>query len=318
MRFNIQQVALDAICLDDFFFRITTDKPINELVQSIRDIGLINPPLLIQNENTYIIVSGFRRIKAVSLTGEKKIAAQIVNSPKHSLDCAKIAISDNSFQRSLNLIEQARAIQLLSLFLNSRDDLTSAAKALLLPWNFSIMDKLRRILAFDEEIQQYVLEDTVSLSIALMLEKYREDGRTRIARLFNNLKLSLNKQREMITLIDEISCRDRMDVLEILEDKFFKEIIVNQDLDRNRKANKIRMALKKLRFPEITKAESDFFTCLRELNLDQSTKLIPPEFFEGSTYELNFLFSNFEELKICREKLQKIIQHPEIKKILER
>jgi len=318
MYFNFQPVELNAIRSHDRFFQITTAGSNDGLIQSIHDIGLINPPVLLKHENAYIIVSGFRRIDAISIIGERKVTARVAESQKLSLFCAKIAISDNSFQRTLNVIEQARALQLLSHFYSSPNDLIPAAKELLLPGNISIIDKLKRILKFDEEIQEYILADTVSLSTALMLEKFKKDHQVCIARLLNNLKLSLNKQREMITLLSEISLRDKVDLPEILEEKYFTEISENQDLDRNQKANMIRMSLKKRRFPEITKAESNFSSCIQKLNLDHSTKLIPPKSFEGSTYTLSFLFNNFEELKICHSKMQKIIQHPEIKKILER
>ncbi len=317
MRFNPENVELDAIHSDDHFFRITTAKSADDLIQSIRDIGLINPPVLIKHESAYIIVSGFRRIEAISILGEKKVTAQVAESQKHSLFCAKIAISDNSFQRPLNLIEQARALQILSIFYDSSNDLVSAAKALSLPGNISIIEKLKRISKLDKEIKEYILADTLSLSTALLLENSKENHRIYIARLLNDLKLSLNKQREMVTMLSEISNRDGIDVPEILEEKSFTEIMSNQDLDRNQKANKIRMLLKKRRFPEITAAESAFSACIKKLDLNHSTKLIPPKFFEGSTYTLNFLFNSFKELKNCQTKLQKIIQHPEIRKILD-
>lgn len=317
MQFNSENVELDAIHSDNHFFRITTAKSADDLSQSIRDIGLINPPVLIRHGSAYIIVSGFRRIKAVSILGEKTVTARIVESQQHSLCCAKIAISDNSFQRPLNLIEQARAIQILSTFYNSSDDLASAAKELSLPGNISIIEKLKRVSKLDEEIKEYILADTLSFSTALLLEDSNETHRIAIARVLNDLKLSLNKQREMVTLLHEISHRDRINVPEILEEKSFKEIMAHQDLDRNQKADKIRMLLKKRRFPAITNAESDFSACIKKLDLDHSTKLIPPKFFEGSAYTLSFLFNSHEELENCRLKLQKIIQHPEIKKILD-
>jgi len=315
MRFNPENVELDAIHSDDHFFRITTAKSIDDLIPSIRDIGLINPPVLIKHESAYTIVSGFRRIEAISILGQKQVTAKVAGSQKHSLFCAKIAISDNSFQRPLNLIEQTRAVKLLSNFYDSLNDLTPAAKALSLPGNISMVEKLKRISKLDEEIKEYILADTISLSTALLLENSKKNHRLSMARLLNNLKLSLNKQREMVTMLTEISHRDRIDVPEILEGKRFKEIMENQNLDRNQKANQIRMLLKKRRFPEITKAESDFSACITRLDLDHSTKLIPPKFFEGSTYALNFLFNSFDELENCHTKLQKIIQHPEIKKI---
>lgn len=317
MQFNSENVELHAIHSDNHFFRITTAKSVDDLVQSIRDIGLINPPVLVRHDSAYIIVSGFRRIKAISILGKKTVPARIAESQQHSLFCAKIAISDNSFQRPLNLIEQVRAIQILSTFYNSPNNLASAAKELSLPGNISIIEKLKRISKLDEEIKEYILADTLSFSTALLLENFSETSRKAIARVLNDLKLSLNKQREMVTLLHEISHRDRINVSEILEEKKFKAVMAHRDLDRNQKANKIRMLLKKRRFPEITKAESDFFACIQKLDLDHSTKLIPPTFFEGSTYTLNFLFNSVEELKSCRTKLQKIIQNPEIKKILD-
>ncbi len=60
------------------------------------------------------------------------------------------------------------------------------------------------------------------------------------ANLFDDLKLSLNKQREIITLIKEIAIRDDVSIMEVLQESDFLEILNDNDLDRSQKSQKIR------------------------------------------------------------------------------
>ncbi len=316
MRFKQKTVKLSQIDSGDESFRITTQKNIDNLMDSINNVGLLNLPLLIEKNSGYTVVCGFSRIEACQRLGWAGIEARIIDSDTQRLECIKYAITDNSLQRPLNLIEQSRSINMLSGFFKDFSILTKELSAMGLPDNQSIIKKIKKICHLPRSVQSGILSNTISLVMALELGRLQQEAGESFAKLFEILKLSLNKQREILTLVKEISLREDISILKVLENNVLQEILTNEDLDRNQRIRKIRIYLKQRRFPVITTAEKEFEKQLKKLKLGNQTKLIPPDNFEGTTYILKFSFTNLIELKDRKATFDALIQTPCLKKIL--
>ena len=316
MRFKQKTVKLSRIDSGDESFRITTQKNIDNLMDSINNVGLLNLPLLIEKDSGYTVVCGFSRIEACQRLGWAGIEARIIDSDTQRLECIKYAITDNSLQRPLNLIEQSRSINMLSGFFKDFSILTKELSAMGLPDNQSIIKKIKKICHLPRSVQSGILSNTISLVMALELGRLQQEAGESFAKLFEILKLSLNKQKEILTLVKEISLREDISILKVLENNVLQEILTNEDLDRNQRIRKIRIYLKQRRFPVITTAEKEFEKQLKKLKLGNQTKLIPPDNFEGTTYILKFSFTNLIELKDRKATFDALIQNPCLKKIL--
>ncbi len=309
-------IDLASIDLEDNIFRITTDTRIEDLILSIKSVGLLNPPILIKKTSGFQIISGFRRISACLSLGMAEIPARIVDSDRQKLECVKFAITENSLQKTLNLIEQSRSFYMLSGFYKDNDHFAEAASVLGLPNNPSIINKIKKICKLPRDIQNGVLSNTISLAMALELEKLEKDEGSAFALLFEKLKLSLNKQREIITHIKEIAIIENISIINLLTKSHLRKIADDKDLDRNKKTNEIRLYLKQRRFPEITRAEKELEIKIKKLKLGRNMKLIPPKNFEASTYSLHLQFASMEQLQENKTALEKIIQNPILKDIL--
>lgn len=318
MRFKTKNVKLDQIESKDETYRITTDENTDVLVESIKHIGIVNPPLLIKDNSNYTIVCGFRRISACRRLGWSSMAARILHVKTKKLECAKYAIVDNAFQRPLNLVEISRSVNLLYGFLHETNHLGVEMAALGLPGNRSLIQKIKKICHLPMSLQNSILSNTLSLSMALELGSLEKETGKGFAELFANLKLSLSKQREILTLVKEIAHRDDASLLEVLNDNALQNILNNNHFDRNQKASKIRKYLKQRRFPIITKAEQAFDTHLKALNLKAGAQLIPPENFESTQYTLRFSFSSYDELQDHKSTFDAVIKNPSIQKLLSR
>lgn len=316
MRFKQKTVKLSRIDSGDESFRITTQKNIDNLMDSINNVGLLNLPLLIEKDSGYTVVCGFSRIEACQRLSWAGIEARIIDSDTQRLECIKYAITDNSLQRPLNLIEQSRSINMLSGFFKDFNILTKELSAMGLPDNQSIIKKIKKICHLPRSVQSGILSNTISLVMALELGRLQQEAGESFAKLFEILKLSLNKQKEILTLVKEISLREDISILKVLENNVLQEILTNEDLDRNQRIRKIRIYLKQRRFPVITTAEKEFEKQLKKLKLGNQTKLIPPDNFEGTTYILKFSFTNLIELKDRKATFDALIQNPCLKKIL--
>ena len=90
--------------IDDFPnhpFKVKMDEDMNQLVQSVKERGIITPVTLRQKENgRYEIVSGHRRRKACELAGLERVPAEI---KELSRDEAIILMVESNLQRSIIL-----------------------------------------------------------------------------------------------------------------------------------------------------------------------------------------------------------------------
>ncbi len=309
-----QRVALAAIHSDDDTYRITTPSPLDDLIASIKDVGLLNSPLLIQNGAGFTIVCGFRRIEACRSLQWETIPARILDPATPKLFCAKFAVTDNALQRSLNLIEKSRAIELLAPCFESEDELCGELPALGLPENRALIKKIKTLGQLSSDIHTAMLADTIALPMALKLGELDPADATGFLTLFEILKPSLNKQREMLTQIQEIAIRDDIPIANVLNDKQMQGILNHPDDDRKQKTDKIRQYLKTRRFPSLTDAETRFELLVKKLKLGSNIKLIPPKNFEKPTYALTLAFTNMDELKDLQKNFETIIHHPALAK----
>jgi len=315
---RVHWVELDKINADDNRFQITTRTDLDKLVISIQQVGLLHPLLLTSQSEEYIIVSGFRRMAACRKLGWRKIPAQILNSGTDLQQCIELAITDNCFQRPLNLVETSRALGMLAKLHTDPSRLAIAAANLDLPDNHLMIDKLVQISGLPAPIQNGVLNDTISLAMALELGQFDDDIGIVMAELFAELKGGLNRQRELVQLLKEIALRENISIAEVLNAVDVASILNAKDLDKSIKSRRLRDYLRQRRFPSIMKAEKNFKTHLKQLKLGKGLTLAPPREFEGNTYIFSLAFENLSELNALRSKLDEIFEHPGLKKILER
>jgi hypothetical protein len=138
----------------------------------------------------------------------------------------------------------------------------------------------------------------------------------RLADLFRDLRLSLNKQREILTLLEEIALRENRSMMALLQDEAVQSILSDGDADRNQRSAALRRWLKRRRYPEISRAEAEFEAALRDLPLGEGVQLIPPRHFESQIYGLSLQFKTRSELSRQNRRIGEMLAHPGLEKLL--
>ncbi len=316
MYYEQRNIKISRIRIENQKFRITTQKGIDSLVQSIQRIGLINALVVLAQDDEFIVLCGFKRLEAALTLGWTKIRASVLPPDTPHAYCARLCISDNSFQRPLNLIEISKALALLKESLVSPDAVVEEAEWLGLPGGMQYLKKIEPLCRMPEPVQAGILSDSISLSTAWQLSQMPENEAVAFAEIFAALNCSLNKQREIITLVKEISIRENKPISAILTEDRINHIVSDIHKDKNVKTRQLRSDLRRRRYPYITETETAFFARIEKLGLSERFRLIPPQDFEGDTYRLTLDFKSLHELKEHQKKLDEIISHPELKKIL--
>jgi ParB family chromosome partitioning protein len=316
MCFREQIVNLAGIDTGDDSFRITTEQKVDDLMHSIKHLGLLNLPLILEKETGYMVISGFRRIEACRRLNWFELRARVFDSNTDRFKCVQCAITDNTFQRPLNIIEKSKCIKMLSDFFKDIDSLSEALPALGLSEHPAMIKKIKAVYYMAETIQNSILSNTIALAMALELARLSMDDAEGFVKLFNALTLSLNKQKEILTMVKEIAVREDMSVMQVLKEPQLKNILENKDLDKNQKASKIRIYLKQRRFPAITAAEQSFQKHVKKLKTGKGMAFIPPVNFEGSAYTLKLTFNNITDLEDLKTNLDAFIKNPHLNKIV--
>jgi ParB family chromosome partitioning protein len=105
-RDSIQLVAVNKIIAGIYQPRKNFDqKELQELSDSIKENGLIQPIILRQSDDLYEIIAGERRYRAAKMAGFDKIPAIIKNINNH--EALEMALVENIQRSDLSLIEEA-------------------------------------------------------------------------------------------------------------------------------------------------------------------------------------------------------------------
>jgi len=318
MEYDSRVVSISQIDTADDTCCLSLKADPGALVASMEAVGLINPPVLAQKKDEkYCVICGFRRVKACQSLGWKKISAQVLKGDVSELALLKLAVLDNQSHRPLNVIEQARGIRKLGPHLPSKGRLEALASLLGFPPNKKVFEKISALEGLPEAVQAGVLDETVTFEAAARLAGFSHGEALCFCDLMKGLKLSQNKQIEMITLVQEIAVREELQVEEVLQSKEIVTIIDRPDLNRNEKGAALRAYLKRRRFPALTKVEAEFSKALKALKLSKEISISPPPYFEGGPYTLRMTFTNRDDFCNRCKTLDGIVKNPALKRVLD-
>lgn len=316
MRRDPVRIPLAAVDLAAPADRITTAADSTELARTIDHVGLLAPPFLIPEGDRFRVVAGNRRLAALQTLGWADIPALRIPADTPPLDRVRLAVADNALQRPLNILEQARALRALSAHFADIETLAVEAGRLNLPHHPALIQKLRPLPDLPEAVQSALLTEAVALPMALELGGLPPDHQIALVALFGELGLSLSRQREFLTLLDEIAAREDRPLPELLREPAIRTVLDDPDMDRPRKAGEIRRRLRKRRFPAITAAEARYQRIVAELPLGPDLRLTPPRDFEGTTYTVTAKFKDRETLERRARQMAELAQCPGMGELL--
>lgn len=129
---------------------------LQELADSIKQYGIIQPLILQKKDNYYVIVAGERRWRAAKVAGLKKIPAIIKDySPQEIME---IALIENLQREDLNPIEEAIAFQNLIKEFNLKQDEVAERVS---KSRVAVTNSMR-LLKLDRRVQQMLIDDMIS------------------------------------------------------------------------------------------------------------------------------------------------------------
>jgi ParB family chromosome partitioning protein len=136
---------------------------LQELVASIKEIGILQPPVVRKSGNRYELIMGERRLRAAKLAGLSRIPVIIRQTPNNEL--LREALIENIHRSQLNALEEGAAYsQLLNDFNCTQEELAKK-----LGRSRTVITNTMRLLNLPTSVQQKVAAGVISAGHARAL-----------------------------------------------------------------------------------------------------------------------------------------------------
>ena len=169
-----------------------------ELADSIRQYGVIQPLVVQKKGELYQIIAGERRWRAARLAGLKQVPVIIREYTEQEV--AEISLIENIQREDLNPIEEAMAYQrLINEFNLKQDELAERVSK-----SRTAITNTIRLLKLDERVQQMLIEDMISSGHGRTLLGIEDgDQQYAIATKIMDEKLSVREVEKLVKKIQK-------------------------------------------------------------------------------------------------------------------
>ena len=168
-----------------------SDPTLDELVESIRKNGLIEPPIVRQTPDGYQTATGHRRVAACIKAGLKTISCILRVYTDEQMAVA--GMEENLKRKSFNPIEEARGYASLRDFFHYAEEKTAAT----FQTTRDHVAQSLRLLKFQQPIQDFVAEGQLAPSHAEAIAMAPSQSQLELAQTVVNKKLSVKTTTEM-------------------------------------------------------------------------------------------------------------------------
>lgn len=166
---------------------------LQELSESIKQFGLIQPIIVKKRENFYEIIAGERRWRAARIAGLKEVP--VIVKEYDDRESMEIAIVENLQREDLNPIEEAQAYRrLIEEFGLKQDEAAQRVSK-----SRTAVTNAMRLLKLDERVQQMVIDDMISGGHArtLLAIEDKEEQYAMAMIVFDN-KMSVRETEKLV------------------------------------------------------------------------------------------------------------------------
>lgn len=301
------RLDLETLAADPGDFRMSFGFDLEPLATSIDAAGLLNQPLVWQQEGRVHVVSGYRRVLALRKLGMSVVECRLIPESTSRNRCMLLNFHDNIATRPLNQVEKAMACaRLLSLF-PRREVIERYMPVLGLPSH----DKtLELYLAIDAEpngeIKQALASGQMSLKAAAALLNMAAPAKKVFFDLFARVRFNLNQQTQIIDMLCDIADITGKNLSLVMKEKELTRILDNRTANQPQKARAVLDYCRQKRYPSLHAAENRFRSIVGRLGLPSEVSILHPEYFEASDFRMEVKFKNGTHLKELLTRLNRL------------
>ena len=279
-----------------------------QLLRSIQEVGILNPPYLQERLGSRPIpVLGRRRLRAAIAAGLSEIEARVIPETVPAQEAFIPAFWDNfghrSFDSALTAVVVRRLMELYTLETVAKDFLP----ALGIPPRGPRLERFRAVGGLEEQILEALALGKITMRTAVIMTRVTPAERLALFGLTQNLRLNANKTGEVIGHLFDLSVLHDSSLLELIRSDEVKTILEDDRLDLPSRANALRELVRKWKFPELSEKMRAFRSWHRGLDTGERIFVRPAPDFEDESVSVEIDVSSWEETQRVVEAIRKLL-----------
>ncbi|MDU6176050.1 MAG: ParB/RepB/Spo0J family partition protein [Clostridium perfringens] len=168
---------------------------LNELAESVKEHGIIQPLILKKEENGYSIIAGERRYRAAKIAELTEVPALIMDISDEKL--LQVSLIENIQREDLNPIEEGLAYErLLKEFALTQEELSKTMGK-----SRTTITNTMRLLKLDDRVKEYVIEGVISEGHGRAILPLENDAQYEIAQKIIDNSLSVRETEKLVKRI---------------------------------------------------------------------------------------------------------------------
>jgi len=205
---QIKEISIDMITPNPYQPRKDFDKEaLVELSESIKRHGLLQPIVVIDKGDNYLLVAGERRLRAHKLAGLKSIKSIIADVNIDESKLRELALIENIQREDLNAIELAYSYNELIKVYN----ITHEALSNIVNKSRSQITNTIRLLALSDYVQKKLIDGEISQGHAKILVGFDEKEQRLLVDTIIGQKLSV-REAELIAKNKKLKSDNKSDI----------------------------------------------------------------------------------------------------------
>lgn len=314
------QISPDAIRLESRTFRVSEDLDSLPLLHSLREVGQLNPVLLLESPSGPEIVCGFRRVHAMKELGKTEVLARILRRQ----DCAEaqaflIALWDNLSHRQFSPLERAGALFKLKHMCGLPDErlIKTFLPALGLAPNKNVLKSHLLLNELCPGLRRCLAEGKLTQSSSEFLAAMPVQLQADVAAVMDAIRWSASLQKKGLQLLEELCSLPDGESPSPLKSPQVAAVLEDAGLSPFQKGEKVYEILYRFRSPRLSRAQGRFLANRKKLALPGSIQIKPHPFFEEQGLSVEFRASSVEHFRQLASALNVAAQSPDTERLFD-
>ncbi len=171
--------------------KVFSEDSLEELAQSIKEHGLLQPVLVVSENGRYHLIAGERRLRASKLAKMQTIKAIVVDIEQEKM--REVALIENIQREDLNPLELAKSYkELLESYQMTQEELSKIVKK-----SRAHVANIMRLLTLSSKVQNALLEEKITSGHAKVLVGLDEEKQELILNSIIGQKLSVRQTEDL-------------------------------------------------------------------------------------------------------------------------
>ena len=285
-----------------------------KLLDSVKEVGIRHPISICSTNKPYKIISGHKRVQATIKAGLTSIPAFFVPT----MDDALVTnLKENFALRHYSDIEKGCILNKLISEGFEEDTIIDLYMPLLeLERSKKIFQDLILVEKISSELQKLLHRSNVPVKVFQVFFAWNNENQQAAEKFFTATRPGVNKWRDLLELIEEISRRDEISPKDIFFASATIETLKDKSLTPPQKYDRVHQALQQKRYPVLSDLKKQVLRALDEMKLDDKTRLKYDDAFESDEMKLELKFRDERELSQQVEKIFHALQSGAVNKVV--